>query len=382
MMPPPLLRVLASVVVTACLAAPAQHAPTVPHGRLETIHGYQVLSLDGTPEQMGAAGGVLLKATIQRVVRAMITDGIGADRAAYENILDGSRVMAEYQPEPYRRELRAMARAADVGYDDLLLLQYFGDVRRCIEGPGASSLCTAFAVLPPLTAGKTCIVGRNLDYFDHGVGDYASLLVYYRPEGRTPFVTVTWAGIINGWTLLNEKGIVVSNNTCFGAKDHSLRGISTCFLLRYVAERAGTVDEGVDLIRKAQRSCGTAMLVASGNPPDAAIVEFDASQLAVRRPEDGFVGVANGFQKLYRSTPGSYYGRIGQALEIARQHAGKIDFGLEIAGVEGVPIDGMNLHCVTIDAAARKLRVAMGRIPAYRLEAKTFRLTPEGLVAD
>ena len=44
-------------------------------------------------------------------------------------------------------------------------------------------------MLPPLTRGNACIVGRNFDYYDHGVGRYASLIIYYRPEGKTPFMT-------------------------------------------------------------------------------------------------------------------------------------------------------------------------------------------------
>ena len=33
---------------------------------------------------------------------------------------------------------------------------------------------------------------------------------------------------VDGWTLLNEKGIVVSNNTAFGGRAQSLAGVSTC----------------------------------------------------------------------------------------------------------------------------------------------------------
>ena len=175
--------------------------------------------------------------------------------------------MERFQPREYLAELRALAEAAGVSYDDLLLLQYIGDVKRCIRGPGSSSLCTSFAILPPLTRENACIVGRNFDYYDNGVGDYASVIAHYRPAGKTGFVTITWAGIINGWTLLSEKGIVVSNNTTFDARSHSLEGMSTCFLMRHVVENAATVDEAVELIRKTPRSCSTAMLVAGGNPP-------------------------------------------------------------------------------------------------------------------
>ena len=349
--------------------------------RLETLQGYQVLSLKGTPEEMGAAGGRLLKPVIQKVVKAMITDGIGADPAAYTNILRGSQVMERFQPEEYRRELKAMARAADVKYDDLLMLQYFGDVRRCIGGAGSAPMCTSFAVLPPLTPTNTCIVGRNLDYFDNGVGDYAALLVYYEPKGKIPFVTVTWAGVINGWTLLNRKGIVVSNNTVVGGKQKSLEGVSTCFLLRYIAENASSVDDGIKLAREAKRSCATAVLVASGQPPDAAILEFDSAGFVVRRAEKGFVGAANGFLALYEENTRPYTGRIGRALELATQHRGRVGLATRIPDDDGVPIEGMNLHCAAIDAGALRLRVAMGKIPACKQPFKTFQLTEKGLVA-
>lgn len=355
---------------------------SVAHGRLETLNGYRVLTVEGTPGEMGRACGELLGPTIRRVVRDMITDGIGREREDYDNMLVGSRIMARHQPAEYLDELRAVARAAAVEYEDLLLLQYFGDVRRCTRGAGSAQLCTSFAVLPPLSRGETCIVGRNFDYFDNGVGEYASLIAHYRPTGRIPFVTVTWAGVINGWTLLNEKGVVASNNTTFGAKSQSLEGISTCFLLRRIAEHADSVAAGLRIIREADRSCGTAMLVASGNPPDAAVVEFDAASLVVRRAEGGFVGAANTCLALNRDGVDDYSGRIGRAFELAREYRGRVALDTRLADGEGVPIDGMNLHCAQLDATALRLRVAMGRIPAYRLPSRAFRLTAKGLVAE
>jgi hypothetical protein len=244
--------------------------------------------------------------------------------------------------------------------------------------------CTSFAILPPCTRGRVCLVGRNFDYFDNGVGEYASILAYYRPKGRIPFVTVAWAGVINGWTLLNERGIATSNNTAFGARSQSLEGISTCNMLRYVAERAASVEEGVELIRRAPRACGTAILVASGNPPDGAIVEFDHEKLAVIRPKDGFVGAANSFLKLYQGDWGGdpFWGRLGAARDLALKNRGKLDFSWNIGGAQGVPIVGMNLHSVTIDATNLRLKVAMGRIPACQQPFKAFRLTKNGLAAD
>ncbi len=381
--------VLSALSVLSVLFVPlstlaAAEPRVVPHGKLEIIHGYTVVSVEGTPEQIGTAYGTLLKPLIQRVVKAMITDAYGEER--YARMLEGSAVMAKFQPPDYLAELRAIAKAADVDLKALQLLQYFGDVDRGLPIADADvSFCTSFAILPPNTQGGICLVGRNFEFYDNGVGEYASLLAYYRPKGRIPFVTVTWAGVINGWTLLNERGIVVSNNTGFGARSNSLKGISTCFLLRYVAERAKSVAEGIELVRKGPRACGTCMLIASGNPPDGAILEFDHEHMAVLRPEGGFVGDANSFRKLFREKLeplADTWGRLASAHEYVQKHKGRLDLSHNVAGAQGVPIVGMNLHSVNIDATNLRLRVAMGKTPACELPYKAFRLTDKGLVSD
>jgi hypothetical protein len=124
-----------------CALGAAAEPTVVPHGRLETLSGYKVVSVEGTPEEMGTAYGKLLGPTIRRVVKAIITDGFGKEADAYQNVLKGSKVMERFQPPEFLAELKAVAAAAKVSYDDLVLLQYFGDVRRCITGPGSASMC-------------------------------------------------------------------------------------------------------------------------------------------------------------------------------------------------------------------------------------------------
>ena len=61
--------------------------------RIEVIQGFTVLTVEGTPEEMGTAHGRLLGPTVRRVVDAMIHEGIGRDSDAYGNMLRGSRVI-------------------------------------------------------------------------------------------------------------------------------------------------------------------------------------------------------------------------------------------------------------------------------------------------
>ena len=375
-----------AVACALCLAglATAGQPRIVPHGRLETLNGYTVVSVEGTPEEMGTAYGTLLGPLIRRVMKDVITDDVLADAGRRKAILDASRTMARFQPPEYIAEMRAIARAANVPYDELVLLQYFGDVKRAMPTvPANPMFCTSFAILPPNTKGRICLVGRNFDFFYPTVAKYASILACYRPKGRISFVTVTWAGVINGWTLLSERGIVCSNNTAYGESD-SLEGISTCFMLRYVAERARTVAEGIDLVRKAPRACGTCMLVASGTPPAGALLEFDHKRFAVRRPRQGFVGADNSFLRLYQEADRepSDWSRIGTAQALALKARGTLDFAANLAGADGVPLRYINLHSAMIDATHLRLKVAMGDVPACDHAYRAFRLTPKGLVAD
>jgi hypothetical protein len=320
------------------------------------------------------------------MLKDLVYEGVGAWSDSLRRLREGAAVMDRYQPEPFRRELRALAEAAGVDYLDLMLAQLFGDVQR-------GQWCTAFAACGAATRTGECIVGRNMDFFDYDVGDYGACLTHYEPDEGIPFVTVTWTGIINGWTLMNAEGIVTANNTAYGEVD-SLEGISTCFLLRQVAQYARTVEEGIAIVRQGPRACGTAMLIAGGNPPQAAIVEFDHDQMMVRWAEEGMVCAANSFKKLYREEPQvgetedgytstyTWLGRDDTLAKILRENYGTLDEWVNPAAAPGVPIRSMNLQCVLLFPNQLRLRAAIGQEPAADQRFRPFRMTRQGLSLD
>ncbi len=266
---------------------------TYPYPASLTIRdGYKVLHLKGSPEDLGRQHGSLARDLVQRVISDVILDDAAPDTEARRELFAGAMVMERYLPEPYRRELRALAASARVDYEALVALQLFGDVQR-------NQYCSSFAAYGPATATGELIAGRNFDYWDNGASKYAAVLIAYYPDDGIPFVTVSWAGIINGWTLINACGVVVSNNTCYSGRN-SLEGISTCFMLRKVAQFAHNVEEGVEIIKNTPRACGTVILVAGGDPPNAAAVEFDHDEVAVRWAKDGWVAATNEFRLLHK----------------------------------------------------------------------------------
>ncbi|MFQ6130993.1 MAG: C45 family autoproteolytic acyltransferase/hydrolase [Armatimonadota bacterium] len=362
--------------------------PTYPFGgRVKYVDGYLTVHLAGTPEEMGRQQGMWLGGIVRRMIQDLIYEGTTyGGEESYRRLIKGAKVMDRFQPPEVRAEMRALAEAANVKYYDVVLAQLFGDVRR-------GQQCTSFAALGPATGNGQCVVGRNMDYYDYGVSKYAAALVYYEPSEGIPFVTATWVGILNGWTLMNQKGIVVANNSSYGGTD-SLKGISTCFMLRKVAQFASTVEEGIEIVKQTPRACGTNMLIAGGSPPRAAIVEFDHENVAVRWAEDGLVAAANSFRKLYQveeeeteeeddDTYTYYYkSRDDTLLELLQEDYGRIDDSKNYAAAPGVPMRGMNLQCALLFPNELKFRISIGSSSAADERFRAFKLTPQGLEAD
>ena len=379
-----LVVVLSVAVWSSYRDRPPEAQPgTSGRGRLERINGYLVLlHVEGSPEEMGWQHGRLLRPQIQRACEALITNSYAGD--SYDKLIAGAKVMEKFQPEEFRRELKALAEAAGIDYWDCVAMQLFGDIDRGAPADAQRVMqCTSYAVFGPATKTGELIAGRNLDYWDAGIGEYGAILMHVKPDRGHAFLTVTWAGIINGWTLMNEKGLVTANNSSGG--ECSLKGISTCFMLRKVAQYASAVDEGIEIVKNERRACGTNMLIASGSQPDAAMVEFDHGAVAVRRAKQGCVLAANSFRKLHeRSLLDSLpfmSSRYSALDKLIRENHGRIDRTMNFAGAEGVPMRS-NLHSALLFPKDLIIRVSMGKTPAYEHPYRGFRMTPDGIVAE
>lgn len=348
-----------------------------PHpASLKILDGYNVLHLKGSPEDLGRQHGSLAGDLVRRVLHDVLVGDPPASEQSQQRLLEGAMVMERHLPDIYRRELRALAAAARVDYYSLVALQLFGDVNRAQQ-------CSSYAAYGPATATGELIAGRNMDFWDSGASTYGAVILVYYPDQGLPFITISWAGVINGWTAMNACGVIVSNNTAWGGTD-SLEGLSTCFVLRKVAQYARSVDDGVEIIQSTPRACGTVMMVAGGTPPLAAQVEFDHEQVAVRRAEDGWVIATNAFRKLYQGDAADHTwecSRYGRLQRLIQDNYGNIDRSMNFAASPGVPLTYINLHSALLFPSDLTIRVSMGQIPASEQRYRPFRFTPQGLVS-
>jgi len=402
--------VIGWMAATASGAWPQPAAVAAP--RLETLNGYKVLHVAGSPEDMGRQHGRLLKAEIRRMLKDLVLpDASSYEQSRYARTRAGAAVMDRYIPEPFRRELRALADEAQVDYLDLVAAQLHGDIARASTSSYSSdysrTYCSSYAVFGDATSDGQCLVGRNFDFWDNGIMEYGAAIIHFRPTDGLAHISITWAGIINGWTLMNEKGIVTANNTSYGGRSNSLEGISTCFMLRKVAQFASTVDEGVRIVEQGPRACGTNQIIAGGTPAGAAVVEFDHENVAVRWAELGAICADNSFYLLYTdrwrserssaatggtAAPNTYpsypssrstyrSSRFDRLTQLIEKHYGAVDETMNFAGYEGVPMSSINLHSAMLAPSRLAFACAMGE-SAYTRPYRRYRMTPTGIVSD
>ncbi|MEZ5299117.1 MAG: C45 family peptidase [Verrucomicrobiales bacterium] len=217
-------------------------------GRLELHDGVRVLFVKGTPEEMGAQQGELLRGEVRSVVeRILYGVGVGSSfdkgRWFFEEIEDAqARLMAHMDPR-YLREMDALAAAAGLEKEEVRLANFFPELFHC----------SGFAIHGPATEGGTLYHGRVLDYL-RGVGlEQNAAVAIVQPDQGNAWVNLGYAGFIGSITAMNEKGIAIGEMG--GRGEGNWDGKPMAQLMREVMEKASTLGEAVEIMRRGPRTC-------------------------------------------------------------------------------------------------------------------------------
>jgi hypothetical protein len=268
----------------ACAAEDQAQAPrkliaTEGKGYLETVDGYPVLHLKGTPEEMGCQHGLLLKKSVQANVSHLLnTDpeadvSLGRHKVPRRMIAGVLNVAFENKiPERFEREMKALAEAAEVPY---------WKVRAANLIPEAFH-CSGFALLKEATAEGKLYHGRVLDYaVDWKLQDHA-VLILQEPEGRIAFANVSYAGFIGSVTGMNVRQVSIGEMG--GGGWGQWRGIPMAFLVRMVLSEAATLEQAVGVFRNNHRTCEYYYVIADAKADDAVGMRATPDELELVRP--------------------------------------------------------------------------------------------------
>jgi outer membrane lipoprotein-sorting protein len=216
--------------------------------RLEEIDGTRVLVLKGSPEEMGRQHGVLMKRQVQNLTKCVLYGvGVGSSfdkgRWFFGEIEDAQRRLNPFTDERYVREMDALAEAAGLRKQEVRLANFFPELFHC----------SGFAIFGKATEGGKMYHGRILDYI-RGMGlEQNAAVIVMRPDKGNAWVNVGYAGFIGSVTAMNDKHVAIGEMG--GRGEGNWDGKPMAQLIREVMEKASTLDEAVEIMRKGPRTC-------------------------------------------------------------------------------------------------------------------------------
>ena len=217
-------------------------------GRLERHDGTRVLFLEGTPEEMGAQHGTLLKKEIKDLVnRILYGVGVGSTftkgRWFFGEIEEAQSRIHPFIDPRYLAEMDAIALSTGHEKEEIRLANFFPELFHC----------SGFALFGDATVGGKMYHGRILDYL-RGMGlEQNAVVIVSKPDKGNAWVNISYAGFIGSVTAMNEKHIAIGEMG--GRGEGNWDGKPMAQLVREVMEKADTIDEAVAIMRKGPRTC-------------------------------------------------------------------------------------------------------------------------------
>lgn len=227
-------------------------------GRLEEHDGTKVLFLKGTPEAMGRQHGELLRAQVHDLV-AKVLYGVGVGSSFekghwfFGEIEECQARIEPFIDERYLREMDALAAAVDLHPQEARLANFFPELFHC----------SGFAIWGQATTDGHLYHGRVLDYM-RGIGlEPNAVVIVHRPEVGHAWVNISYAGFVGSVTAMNEKRISIGEMG--GRGEGQWDGKPMAQLMREVMEKAGSLEEGLAIMRRGPRTCEYFYVLADGN---------------------------------------------------------------------------------------------------------------------
>lgn len=372
-------------------------------GRLWRMH------LEGAPVELGDARGRLSERLFRELddrVRDMIDVRYGAwlEQWTAAMVLRWDYRGADQflQPE-HREELAAMARALPAAEGDRIDSYHRLFLYQCVYGLGQRLddvllEGSMFAATPKrAVAGEpgNLIIGRSLS-FDLGRDFEADRIVaFHHPDGRYPFVSVGWPGLMGVVTGINARGIFVALDPA-RTDDPPEEGAPLPLVLRTVLEEADTLERAIEILQEAELRSSGIVLLGDGMHRKAVILEAaprDRENRRVLRGEDeavvwatdhmvdeAFEGdLQNDWVRRYTSS-GYRYDRLeellstgepmdpARAVAVLRDRRGKGDEELGLGNHNALE-NLTTTHSVVVDATAMVMWVSEGPSTLGRYQA-------------
>ncbi len=258
---------------------------------LRYFDGVPVLSVAGSPSEMGTAIGALAVRAAPRMI-GYPEDMLRHFRAGWLRrplVWAGERMIRRLAPD-LREEMDAIAAAAPIDRRQMVMGNTLFDIKKIMA-------CSAFLVEPERSTTSTPLLGRNLDYPSQGYAHEYTLVTIYRPAGKRAFASVGFPGLLGCLSGMNESGLAIAVLEVFQSRLFTRRldlgGTPYAICFRRLLEQCDTVEEALTCLQKMRRT--TVFNLAVADRRSVAVFEATTRRVRARVPRDGSCVCTNHF---------------------------------------------------------------------------------------
>jgi len=347
------------------------------HGELKYVNGLPVLTVEGTPDQIGEAVGALAVRPAPQM--ASYPEDLLTHfhlQFLWATFVHAGKKMVQHFPPDYRAELEAMARGSGVDRDRLVVGNTLFDLKKVLA-------CSALLVEPGRSATGQPLLGRNLDYPSLGYAHEYSLVTVYRPAGaKHTFASVGFPGLVGCLSGMNDAGLSLAVLEVFQIKAWRKRidssGIPYALCYRRILEECATIGEAKELLEKMRRTTITNLALADRN--GVAVFEVTPRCVRVRRPQGGTCVCTNHFctEQLAPFVPLDVFDTFDryQILDQAARGHGKLGLADLHRSLDAARQETETMQTMIFEPAALRVHLAVGSCPSSAGRLKPLELAP------
>ena len=250
-------------------------------------------------------------------------------------------------------------------YRRMLDLHALHDIsQRFVDAPALAAACTGF-----LAKGKggSLLLARNFDFEGGDIFDRQKLVSVVAPEGKIPYLSVGFSGMLGVVSGFNREGIGVAIQAIAGGET-AVSGTPMTLLLADVLRNEGTFDGAVARLRAAKVLVSDLILLGDARAGRLAVVEKSPSAFAVRETSGPSLGATNEAEdptvrRFARALPPGSTSRKRRArLDVLLERAGgSLDVPSAVAilrdrrGADGVDLGPGNRNAIDASIASHSV---------------------------
>lgn len=377
------VAVLLAFTSAACGDDKAFRYPVGKHGpaELQYVNGLPVLTVGGTPKEIGEQIALLGTKPASRLVRypkevleASVTRK--AARLVWPRLIERGKAMVERFPAAYRDELEAIAQSSRFDREMIVAGNTLFDLKNDV---GALFGCSVLIVEANRSLTNQPLFGRNLDFPTLGYLHEYSLVMVYKPKDKRSFVSVGFPGLVGCLSGINDAGLSLAVLEVAAPKEKipfDPEGLPYAICYRDLLENCTTVDEAEKRLRSLRRATTSNLAICDKN--GGAVFEITPTKVVRRAADKGLCPCTNHFctQELKEVSPIGHSSSRDRFEKLIR--SGATDrLGLEDVHrcLDAVNLGQNTLQTMIFEPATMKLHLAIGKSPSSAFDLKVLDLS-------